>query len=123
LLTSLLFTGVKSAIGTMRTDTGGNALVSFIKGNTRQDEPILYIGMYCRIYLKSNRPSAGYYPYYGKLISFFIESYIDELVLKKPRLLVYGNIELPKILMDYINNNYTVVYEYGTHKICKLNEI
>lgn len=121
-----LLTGVKALLETMRNDTTGNMLAASINENTEPDEPILYIGNYCKIYFLSERPPAGYYPFFtsGAINhSSIFENYIDELKLKKPRIIAYGNRELPKILEDYINDNYIVIYEYENHKICRLNEV
>ncbi|MCL2078775.1 MAG: glycosyltransferase family 39 protein [Oscillospiraceae bacterium] len=103
---------------TLKTDADRNVLASFIKENTAQDEPILYIGLNCYIYLQSDRAPAGYYPYYAPESMNYpavIDSYIDEIALKNPRLIAYGNKWLPEKFRDYINDNYTVVFEnrYG----------
>jgi len=126
ILNQSMLTGVKMFIGSMFTNNTTNILASYIKKNTKQDEPILYIGHYCIIYLVSERPPAGYYPYYTSyLMNYSLSNmnYIDELESKKPKLIACEMSELPKILEDYINNNYTVIYEYENHKICRLNDL
>ena len=124
-LNQSLFIGARMLRNTMRTDYDGNAIASFIKENTTPDESILYIGNYCSIYFLSDRSPAGYYPYYTPLSMDYpsvITAYIDELALNKPRLIAYGNRELPDAFDDYINENYTVIYEYKNHVICTLRE-
>ena len=118
-----LFYGVIRLRDTMHTDNTGSVLASFIKENTIPEEPILYIGNYCQIYFLSDRSPAGYYPYYTMMTmnySSIIESYINELESKKPRLIAYGNRELPEAIYNYINNNYTITNEYNGHIICLL---
>jgi hypothetical protein len=110
---------------TMRLDDTGVALATFVKNHTNPDETILYIGHHVRLYLMSERLPAGYYMYLSPPmldIPAVIENYTDELVLRKPRIIVYGDYYLPDEISDYINENYTVIYEYDVHKVCEINE-
>jgi len=127
-----LFKGTYMLVNSIRTDATAYKLALLIKENTKKDEPILYIGNYCITYLLSERPPAGYYPYYPRGVmddpskamnySSSIESYIDELASKKPRLIAYGRSTFSKTLENYISDNYSVIYEYKMHKICRLKD-
>lgn len=76
-----------------------------------------------------NRPPADRYPMYFYSynlmnISTFIKNYVDELASKRQRLIVYRpTTPLPKIVQDYIADNYTCIYKYGSSKIGRLQGI
>jgi hypothetical protein len=103
-------------------DQAGRAVAAFVRENTLPGEPILYIGAFSRIYLLSNRPPAGYYPYFISTIPLDQQSYLAELSAKKPRVIAYGNFMLPDVVTEYIDENYTVIYEAGDHKVCLIRE-
>jgi hypothetical protein len=106
----------------MTPDTTVHTLASFIENNTAPDEPILYVGNYCRLYLVSGHLPATYYAYKPVNHHAIIASYFTEFMSKKPQLIAYGLDDLPEEIDNYINENYTVVYEHGVHKVCKIRE-
>jgi hypothetical protein len=125
ILNQSIGTGMGRIIDTMRPDVIGTTLAAFVKNKTAPGETILYIGHHVRLYLLAERYPAGYYAYFSPPMldmPTIIESYIEELALRKPRIVVYGDYYLPDEISDYINENYTVIYECDVHKVCEINE-
>jgi hypothetical protein len=114
--------GVEMVKRTMKTNVTTLTLARFVQANTLPDEPFLYIGNFASINLLSERLPAGYYPYYpGAFPPAITDKYAEELITIKPQLIGYGNWKLPDALMEFIDDNYTVVYEENIHKLCRLN--
>lgn len=52
----------------------------------------------------------------------YSEHYLNELKEHKPRMIAYGNRELPVDVTNYLLENYEVVAEIDRHKVCVLKE-
>jgi hypothetical protein len=117
--------GMKLLKYTMKTDMGLLTLAKFVQANTSPDEPLqgMGFGIGGSINLLSERFPAGYYPYYpGAFPSSMTDKYFEEFIAIKPRMMFYESWVFPDELMEFIDDNYTVVYEEGSVKICIINE-